>query len=133
MVVAKDCREKPLKWLLINYEFPPLGGGAGVATQSFARELAGLGHEVTVLTTRLRNQPGRELTDGYLVLRVRCLRRKKRGIESSGDDIVSAVRGDKGRRTGKRICGRGLPLPFLAYLRDRWPGWPKRYGGRRTL
>ena len=36
--------------LLVNYEYPPYGGGAGNATQQIAYALVGLGHSVTVLT-----------------------------------------------------------------------------------
>ena len=35
--------------LFCNYEYPPLGGGGGVATALFAEEMAKR-HEVTVLT-----------------------------------------------------------------------------------
>lgn len=38
--------------LLINYEYPPLGGGAATATQALASALADLGSQVTVLTAR---------------------------------------------------------------------------------
>jgi glycosyltransferase involved in cell wall biosynthesis len=36
--------------LLVNYEYPPYGGGAGNATQQIAYALVTLGHSVTVLT-----------------------------------------------------------------------------------
>ncbi len=36
--------------LLVNYEYPPYGGGAGNATQQIAYALVALGHSVTVLT-----------------------------------------------------------------------------------
>ena len=32
-----------MKILLLNYEFPPIGGGAGKATSNLARELARAG------------------------------------------------------------------------------------------
>ncbi len=40
-----------MKILILNYEYPPLGGGAGVCTRFEAEGLAFLGNEVTVLTT----------------------------------------------------------------------------------
>ena len=43
-------RPSPVKILLINYEYPPFGGGAGNATQEIGRALAKMGHAVTVLT-----------------------------------------------------------------------------------
>src|SRR5688572_27573111 len=36
--------------LLLNYEYPPLGGGAGVATEAIARRLAVRGFQVDVVT-----------------------------------------------------------------------------------
>jgi hypothetical protein len=37
--------------LLLNYEFPPIGGGAGIATFCLAEALAGFGHNVDILTS----------------------------------------------------------------------------------
>jgi glycosyltransferase involved in cell wall biosynthesis len=62
---------------LINYEFPPLGGGAGRATQALACELARLGHQAVVLTTRYKTQPLVEERDGYTILRVSAPRRQE--------------------------------------------------------
>ena len=39
-----------MKILTLNYEFPPLGGGASYTTFEPARELAAQGHEVDVVT-----------------------------------------------------------------------------------
>lgn len=63
--------------LLINYEYPPLGGGAGTATRGIARAMAAQGCDVTVLTSRFRGQPRREQTDGFTVVRVPVLRRRE--------------------------------------------------------
>lgn len=40
-----------MKILILNYEYPPLGGGAGVCTKYEAEGLVNTGNEVTVLTT----------------------------------------------------------------------------------
>jgi glycosyltransferase involved in cell wall biosynthesis len=40
----------PLRVLLLNYEYPPNGGGAGVATEMLARSLAARGTRVDVVT-----------------------------------------------------------------------------------
>ena len=65
-----------MKLLLINYEFPPLGGGAGNATQNTAKELARQGHKVLVLTTYFQGLLERELIDGYEVVRVHSQRKR---------------------------------------------------------
>jgi len=38
-----------MRVLLVNYEYPPFGGGAGNATQELGRALTKMGHAVTVL------------------------------------------------------------------------------------
>jgi glycosyltransferase involved in cell wall biosynthesis len=43
---------------LINYEYPPLGGGAGNATAAIARALARQDHEVSVLTSGFGSMVG---------------------------------------------------------------------------
>jgi glycosyltransferase involved in cell wall biosynthesis len=55
---------------MINYEFPPLGGGGGVASYQIARALTERHHEVDVLTTGWRDLPGEETVDGLSVYRV---------------------------------------------------------------
>lgn len=66
-----------MKLLLINYEFPPLGGGAGQATAALAREFAAAGHEASVLTSRFRGQPAFERVGGVEIHRVRVVRRRE--------------------------------------------------------
>lgn len=67
-------RETNMRILLINYEFPPLGGGAGNATQNIARELARAGHSVLVLTTWFSGCTEDKIIDGYRLVRLRAMR-----------------------------------------------------------
>jgi glycosyltransferase involved in cell wall biosynthesis len=64
-----------MKFLLINYEYPPIGAGAATATQAIARNLVKLGHEVTVLTARFAGLPSVRVEDGVTVRRIKSLRR----------------------------------------------------------
>jgi glycosyltransferase involved in cell wall biosynthesis len=64
-----------VKILLLNYEFPPVGGGAGMATYSLARALAELGQDVDVLTSGGRGDPAIERIDGFNVYRALSLRK----------------------------------------------------------
>ena len=57
--------------LLLNYEFPPLGGGAANATQFMARSLAERGHRPVVVTSGLREEHSRTEEDGVVVHRLR--------------------------------------------------------------
>jgi len=62
--------------LLINYEYPPLGGGAGNATAHLAREFTLLGAEVMVLTSGFRGLPAQETSAGFRVKRIPTIRRR---------------------------------------------------------
>ena len=65
-----------MRFLLINYEYPPIGAGAATATQAIAHNLIDLGHHVTVLTAKYRDLPKVRMEAGVLVRRVRCFRRR---------------------------------------------------------
>jgi len=65
---------RPLRLLFINYEFPPIGGGGGRATANIVRELAAMGHEVTVMTSAYGNLPRDECRDGYRIVRIPTIR-----------------------------------------------------------
>lgn len=65
-----------MKLLLVNYEFPPVGAGAGNATDHTARQLTELGHDVVVLTAAHGHLPRKEKRHGYTVLRAPALRRR---------------------------------------------------------
>jgi len=59
-----------MRILLLNYEFPPVGGGAGRATYNIARELVRLGHNVDVLTSRMKGHKRHEVIDNIMIYRV---------------------------------------------------------------
>ncbi len=62
--------------LLINYEYPPIGGGGGNATQQTARAFARMGHQVYVLTAAWGNLPAEQIDEGVTVRRIPALRRR---------------------------------------------------------
>ncbi len=67
----------PMKILLINSEYPPIGGGAGNASSNIARVLAQRGQDVLVLTSCWNDLPLEETREGVKVIRLPVLRRKK--------------------------------------------------------
>ncbi len=62
--------------LIVNSEYPPIGGGAGNASAHIARELVKLGQQVTVLTARYGDLAREQDDQGVRVLRLPTLRRK---------------------------------------------------------
>src|SRR3990170_3657172 len=59
-----------MRVLLLNYEYPPVGGGAGYATANIARSLVEMGIDAEVLTSRINGEKDGEVVDGVPVHRV---------------------------------------------------------------
>ena len=66
-----------MRILVLNYEFPPVGGGGGRAAAALCAELAQRGHELKVITSSAPNLAPSETLDGYQVLRVQVGRRSR--------------------------------------------------------
>lgn len=62
---------------MLNYEYPPLGGGASPITQALAEHLAQARHDVDVVTMSYRSLPWYEDHGRLRVHRVPCLRRSQ--------------------------------------------------------
>lgn len=108
--------------LFLNYEFPPVGGGAAYASLATARELVSMGHRVDFLTTATPYAESDAEIDGVRVFRVRSYRR---GIHESGiggalSFIVCAMSRLRAiaRRTRYDACHYyfGLPTGLLTRL-----------------
>lgn len=66
---------------MLNYEYPPLGGGAGKATQAIAQQLATMGHDVDVITSNIEFSYNETVDNGVKVHAVPSLRK---GIHDCG-------------------------------------------------
>jgi glycosyltransferase involved in cell wall biosynthesis len=78
-----------MRVLILNYEYPPLGGGAGVATQALAHGLASRGVTVDVVTAGRRDECQSEvLWDGHAaeegLLTVYRVKSSRAGVHEAG-------------------------------------------------
>ena len=64
-----------MKLLVLNYEYPPLGGGAGIISKNIAEGLASLGNEVTVLTTYYEGTEEDSIENGVHIIRLKSKRK----------------------------------------------------------
>ena len=60
-----------MRLLLVNYEYPPVGGGAATATRALAGCFVRMGHSVTVLTSGLDVDAGEREEEGIRVVRMK--------------------------------------------------------------
>lgn len=63
--------------LMLNYEFPPIGGGASPVSYDIGKGLVARGNEVTVITMAYDQLPRYEEKDGIKIHRVSCLRKER--------------------------------------------------------
>lgn len=63
-----------MRILVLNHEFPPVGGGGGRAAESICQALAKRGHEIKVLTSHFKNLPRQEQREGYEIVRIPVIR-----------------------------------------------------------
>ncbi|MEX1112778.1 MAG: glycosyltransferase family 4 protein [Candidatus Andersenbacteria bacterium] len=66
-----------MKLLLINNEFPPIGGGGSTVTKYAIQYLTSVGHDVTLITSQYKGLPKRETIDGATIIRIPTIRRYK--------------------------------------------------------
>ncbi len=68
-----------MRILMLNYEYPPLGGGASPVTKSLSEELVKLGHNVDVVTMGFKGLKQKEEINGVNIIRVPSIR-KQQGV-----------------------------------------------------
>ncbi|NPA92556.1 MAG: glycosyltransferase family 4 protein [Chloroflexi bacterium] len=119
-----------MRILLLNSEYPPIGGGAGNASQYLSRSLVAEGHQVTVLTARYGNLPHRENTDGIEVIRIPAWRRRPdySTAREQGAFIISglwyAARLIHRERYDVILAFFGAPSGIIAWILYPWAKIP---------
>lgn len=114
----------------MNFEYPPLGGGAANATLFMARAFADLGHEPTVLTSAMPGLPRAEAADGVRVLRLRALRRApdRTNVREMASFMLASLLGARKVAITGRIEGVvaffTIPCGPAAWLLNRMMGLP---------
>lgn len=125
-----------MRILLVNFEYPPLGGGAANATLFLARALVELGHEPVVLTCAVPGLDHDGIEDGIPVHRLRALRRApdRTNIREMASFMLASLLGVRRVARADRIeavvtfftipCGpagwllhRTMGLPYVVSLR----------------
>jgi glycosyltransferase involved in cell wall biosynthesis len=66
-----------MRILILNSEYPPIGGGAGNASAHIAAQFEQMGHPVTVVTSRFGSLPHQEGQGGVTIYRLPGLRRRQ--------------------------------------------------------
>ncbi|MCC6570453.1 MAG: hypothetical protein IT274_02405, partial [Chitinophagales bacterium] len=78
---------KQLNILLLNYEYPPIGGGAGIVTQQLIQEFVKAGHSVTLITTWFH--PEEEITQKENLTIIRLKSKRKYSFQSNPLEMAS--------------------------------------------
>jgi glycosyltransferase involved in cell wall biosynthesis len=66
-----------MRILIINSEYPPIGGGAGNASAHIADQFEKLGYEVAVVTSRFGKLPHKEQSANLTIYRVPSIRQRQ--------------------------------------------------------
>src|SRR3989338_10858755 len=69
-------KDKKLSVLMVNYEFPPIGGGGGTTTRFLAKHLVKLGVDVSVLTSKPVDEDSFDHPDSFKLYYVGPLKKK---------------------------------------------------------
>jgi len=119
-----------MRILVLNYEFPPVGGGGGRASADLAEALAARGHDLRVLTSAVPGLKHSTTAAGVEVTRLRTGRRSasRAGfMEMMGYVLTAAPRAaGVARRWPADVIHAHFAVPTgaAAWISSRWSGRP---------
>lgn len=90
LLIPPSTSAAAMKILTLNYEYPPLGGGAGLITQQICSGLSHLNHHVTVITAGIGEQVGTCNEKGVEVIRLASVRKAE--YQSNIREMLSWIR-----------------------------------------
>lgn len=110
------------KILILNYEFPPIGGGGGTVAENLAKLIALENVDITVITSWCKGLAKEEIKDGYKIRRYFCFRSKREScsplemlafvIFTFVPTLVFCIKA----RPSVLHCHFGIPSGIVAYL-----------------
>jgi glycosyltransferase involved in cell wall biosynthesis len=113
--------------LILNYEYPPLGGGAGLVTQHLAEQFNKRGHHVYILTTWYAGTPEYSVEENITIVRLKC--RRKYTYKSNPLEMLSWIKHSKNlfkniqEKIEIDVCLANFTLPggeVARYLKKKW-------------
>lgn len=114
-----------MNMLVLNYEYPPLGGGAGPVCEQLSRHYARRGHDVEVVTMAYGGLPRSEFVNGVRITRVPAYRKRMETCETPEmlSYVVSAFPRVVSRLRARRVdaihCHFIIPTGLLAWAATR--------------
>lgn len=137
--------------LLLNHEYPPIGGGGANASRHIAEELVSVGIRVSVLTAAFTDTPPEEIVDGVHVYRVPAFRHDAarstfpgilaytvisflKSFQLPRPDLVHAFFGIPGGAVATALSAC-LDVPYIVSFRgkDVHGGMSRDFGGIRGM
>lgn len=116
---------EPIRLLLLNYEYPPLGGGAGVVTKHLVKEFSEKQIHTTLVTTWFEGLKEEEHAEGLSIYRLKSRRRKT--FQSNPVEMISwmkhAIHFFSNRENQYDVCLSNFMLPgggVAYYLKRKW-------------
>lgn len=119
-----------MKIVILNYEYPPVGGGGGEVSKYLAEEYAAKKHEVTVITSHWGNLPKQEVLKNVKIVRHFAFRKGKdrsnivRMILYFFSSIVPVIKHTKRLQPDVVHVHFAVPCGPMGYMLNRILGIP---------